>query len=90
MMERPFFSIAKRKRLRSIEYENDDGSVCVKVSGHNEQGMATTWDADILIYCISRVMAARDRGDKDFSPSWAGLEQPAGRFHGADREGAGR
>lgn len=69
MMERPFFSIAKRKRLKPIEYENDDGSVWVKVTGHPEHGMATIWDADILIYCISRVVAARDRGDNDFGPS---------------------
>lgn len=69
MMERPFFSIAKRKRLRPIEYVNDDRSVFVKVSGMPEHGMATIWDADILIYCISRVVAARDRGDNDFGPS---------------------
>ncbi len=36
MMERPFFSIAKRKRLKPIEYENHDGSVFVSVSGHPE------------------------------------------------------
>lgn len=69
MMERPFFSIAKRKRLRPIEYENDDGSVFVKVKGDPDHGMATIWDADILIYCISRIVAARDRGDNDFGPS---------------------
>lgn len=69
MMERPFFSIAKRKRLKPIEYQNDDGSVFVKVSASPEHGMATIWDADILIYCISRIVAARDRGDNDFGPS---------------------
>lgn len=69
VMERPFFSISKRKRLKPILYENDDGSVYIKVSGHPEHGMATIWDADILIYCISRVVAARDRGDNDFGPS---------------------
>lgn len=35
MMERPFFSIAKRKRLKPIVYENDDGTVFIKVSGHD-------------------------------------------------------
>ncbi len=69
MMERPFFAIAKRKRLRPIEYENADGSVWIKVSGHPEHGMATIWDADILIYCISKIVAARDAGDNDFGAS---------------------
>jgi plasmid replication initiation protein len=69
MMERPFFSIAKRKRMKPIEYQNDDGSVFIRVSGHPEHGMATIWDADILIYCISRIVAARDRGDNDAGPS---------------------
>lgn len=69
MMERPFFAIAKRKRLRPIEYENADGSIWIKVSGHPEHGMATIWDADILIYCISKIVAARDAGDNDFGPS---------------------
>lgn len=69
MMERPFFAIAKRKRLKPIEYTNDDGSVIVRVTAQPEHGMATIWDADILIYCISRVVAARDRGDNDCGPS---------------------
>jgi plasmid replication initiation protein len=69
MMERPFFAIAKRKRLRPIVYENADGSVWIKVSGHPEHGMATIWDADILIFCISKIVAARDAGDNDFGPS---------------------
>lgn len=68
-MERPFFAIAKRKRMRPIVYENADASVWIKVSAHPEHGMATIWDADILIYCISKIVAARDAGDNDFGPS---------------------
>ncbi len=62
MMERPFFSLAKRKRNKPIEYESDDGEVWVKVQAHPEYGMATIWDADILIWCISKIVADRDRG----------------------------
>lgn len=69
MMERPFFAIAKRKRMRPIVYESADASVWIKVSSHPEHGMATIWDADILIYCISKIVAARDAGDNDFGPS---------------------
>lgn len=69
MMERPFFSISKRKRLKPIEYENEDGSVRVRVTGSPEHGIASIWDSDIIIYCISRIVAARDRGDNDIGPS---------------------
>ena len=48
-MERPFFSLAKRKRLAPIDYENRDGSVWVRVQPHQDYGMATIWNADILI-----------------------------------------
>jgi plasmid replication initiation protein len=62
MMERPFFSLAKKKRNRPIEYESDDKTVYVKVTPHPTHGMATIWDADILIWCISKIMAEHDRG----------------------------
>jgi plasmid replication initiation protein len=62
MMERPFFSLSKRKRNKPIEYESDDKAVWVKVKPHPEYGMATIWDADILIWCISKIVAERDRG----------------------------
>jgi plasmid replication initiation protein len=62
MMERPFFSLSKRKRNKPIEYESDDGKVWVKVRAHPEVGMATIWDADILIWCISKIVAERNRG----------------------------
>lgn len=69
MMERPFFSIAKRKRLKPIEYRSDNGEVFIRVSGNPEHGIATIWDADIIIYCISRIIAARNDGDNDAGPS---------------------
>lgn len=66
MMERPFFSLSKRPRKSPIEYRNADGSLWIKVTAHPDYGMATIWDADILIWCISQIMAARERGDNDF------------------------
>lgn len=65
MMERPFFSLAKRKRNQPIEYEDADKTVYVKVTPNPNYGMATIWDADILIWCISRIMADIDRGRND-------------------------
>ncbi len=69
LMERPFFSISKKKRNKPIEYESDDGEVVVKVRAHQEFGMATIWDCDILIWLISRVVQERDRGRNMESPT---------------------
>lgn len=52
-MERPFFSLSKNKRLKPIEYENSRDGVFVTVRPHPEYGMATIWDADILIWAAS-------------------------------------
>ena len=45
-MERPFFSLQKRKRLKPIEYQSADGEVRVKVEAVPAYGMATIWDGD--------------------------------------------
>lgn len=64
-MERPFFSLAKRKRLKPIEYVSPNGEVFVNVFPNPEFGMATIWDADILIWAASVLAARRKRGDND-------------------------
>jgi plasmid replication initiation protein len=46
LMERPFFSLAKRKRLAPIEYRV--GEIWVPVEASPSRGLATIWDADIL------------------------------------------
>lgn len=65
MMERPFFSLAKSKRVKPIDYKSPDGKLWVHVSANPDYGMATIWDADILIYCASVLadMARRGRND---------------------------
>ena len=68
MMERPFFSISKRKRNKSIEYTSPDGKLWIRVNANPTHGMATIWDADILIWCISRIVAQRDAGKNDLRP----------------------
>lgn len=68
MMERPFFSISKRKRNKSIHYESPDGKLWIKVNANPTHGMATIWDADILIWCISRIMAQKDAGKNEVRP----------------------
>jgi plasmid replication initiation protein len=65
MMERPFFSLAKTKRIKPIEYTAPDGKLWVNVSANPQYGMATIWDADILIYCASMIADMARRGVND-------------------------
>lgn len=65
MMERPFFSLAKTKRLKPIDYTSPDGKLWVNVSSNPQFGMATIWDADILIYCASMLADMQRRGIND-------------------------
>lgn len=59
-MERPFFSLAKKPRKTPIQYEVS-GTI-VKVYPVKEFGIATIWDADILIWAATQVTEALDRG----------------------------
>jgi plasmid replication initiation protein len=60
LMERPFFSLAKAKRVTPILYKA--GGVEVQVYAVAEHGLATIWDADVLIWATSQILAAQDRG----------------------------
>ena len=60
LMERPFFSLAKAKRVTPIVYQA--GATQVQVYAVPEHGMATIWDADVLIWAASQILAAQDRG----------------------------
>src|SRR3546814_20411496 len=67
-MQRPFFSLSKRKRLKPIEYTSPDRTVTVHVAPNPTYGMATIWDADIMIYLASHLNELRERGANDISP----------------------
>ena len=60
LMERPFFSLAKSRRTRPILYEA--GAVRVEVYAVAEHGMATIWDADVLIWAASQIVEAQNQG----------------------------
>ena len=60
LMERPFFSLAKAKRVTPIHYKS--GSTEVQVHAVPEHGLATIWDADLLIWAGSQLVEALDRG----------------------------
>jgi plasmid replication initiation protein len=61
-MERPFFSLAKKPRLTPIQYQV--GNTWVEVSANPQFGMATIWDADILIWASTQITEALDSGLK--------------------------
>lgn len=60
LMERPFFSLSKSPRTRPILYKAKD--VEVQVFGLPEHGMATIWDADVLIWAASQIVGAQNLG----------------------------
>lgn len=64
-MERPFFSLSKRKRVKPIEYVSPNGEVFVNVYPNAEFGMASIWDVDILIWAASMINNLRKRGIND-------------------------
>lgn len=60
LMAYPFFSLAKNKRVEPIRFKT--GSLTIQVEATAEFGMATIWDADVLIWAASQLVEARDRG----------------------------
>jgi len=60
LMAWPFFSLAKRKRVKPIDFRM--GEVAILVEATAEHGMATIWDADVLIWIASQIVEARDAG----------------------------
>jgi plasmid replication initiation protein len=60
LMAYPFFSLAKTKRCVPIEFKTKD--VSLTVEGTAEHGIATIWDADVLIWAASQIIEARDQG----------------------------
>jgi plasmid replication initiation protein len=60
LMAYPFFSLAKTHRVTPIDYRS--GEIAIRVEAVPEHGMATIWDADILIWAASQIVQARDSG----------------------------
>ncbi|HYM36613.1 MAG TPA: replication initiator protein A, partial [Steroidobacteraceae bacterium] len=60
LMTYPFFSLAKSKRVEPIDYRS--GDTTIRVEGTHEHGLATIWDADVLIWAASQIVEARDSG----------------------------
>jgi len=60
LMVYPWFALGKSKRVTPIEYRA--GDLLLRVEGTAEHGIATIWDADVLIWAASQIVEARDSG----------------------------
>jgi plasmid replication initiation protein len=60
LMAYPFFSLSKSHRVAPIDFAA--GNVAIRVEAVPDHGMATIWDADILIWAASQIVEARDAG----------------------------
>lgn len=60
LMTWPFFSLAKSRRAAPIDFRM--GQTWISVEAVPEHGMATIWDADVLIWAASQLVQARDAG----------------------------
>ena len=58
-MEHPIFSLSTRPDRRILSYRHNDAEITVTPS---VKGRATIFDADILIFCISQLMAGINAG----------------------------
>lgn len=60
-MAHPIFSLSTRPDFGTRRYEDGDGQTYVEVRP-SSYGLATIHDRDVLIYCISQIMAALNEG----------------------------
>lgn len=60
LMIYPFFSLSKKRRTKPISYS--DERTFIEVDSPERLGIATIFDADILVYVCSQLMEAVNRG----------------------------
>ena len=59
-MEHPFYSLSKKPETRIRRYEHNGNWLEITPS---VKGLATIYDKDILIYCISQIMHKRNNSE---------------------------
>jgi len=60
-MEVPFLSLSKKPRFQPIQYKGHDG-VEITVTGGAPYGIANIWDWDLIMWLLSQIRQALDRG----------------------------
>jgi plasmid replication initiation protein len=64
-MEHPIFSLSTKPDSRSLKYQHGENSLEIIPSS---LGLPTVFDKDVLIYCISKLMSMKDKG-QEIGPS---------------------
>ena len=59
-MAHPIFSLSPQPEMRTLRYVNDKTVVEIQPSA---KGLATIFDKDVLIYCISQLMRGKNDGE---------------------------
>jgi plasmid replication initiation protein len=59
----PFFSLSKRKDTKIRKYESPDGTCAIEVTP-SMKGIATIWDKDLLIFAVSTLRDALNKGER--------------------------
>ena len=59
-MAHPIFSLSTRSESRILKYKHEETIVEIHPSS---KGLATIYDKDILIYCISKLMHRKNNGE---------------------------
>jgi len=62
LMAVPCFALGKQKRIKPIRWKGGDD--WIEVTAPAQFGIATIWDADVLIWLASQVNAAIERGEE--------------------------
>lgn len=60
-MEHPIFSLSTKPDIRILKYEHNGNKIEIAPSVH---GLATIHDKDVLIYCISQLVAKINHGEQ--------------------------
>jgi plasmid replication initiation protein len=74
-MSLPLVSLGKKKRVTPIEWHSPDGTAWVQVSCSSVTGMATIYDLDVILWAVSQLNDAIERGQ---------LTSPTLSFHPYD------
>lgn len=64
VMELPFLSLSKQKRTKPIEYTNARTGATIHIGADPKYGIANIYDWDLMIFVVSVIRSALDRGEK--------------------------